>query len=96
VGYHVVRCARVSNKEACGRPKLGGCKCHQVRWGIGEEGDDVFWKLDSLNALWVNRGAAAAAGGFTEDVKIWVVSGGRVGDWVFGSGVRGAWIEGNV
>ncbi len=56
----------------------------------------MFWRLDCLNALWVNRGAAKAAGGFTEDAEIWVVGGGRVRDWVFGSGMRGTWIEGNV
>ncbi len=67
-----------------------------MRWGVGEEGNDVFRKLDHLNALWVNQGAAAAAGGFTEDAEIRVISGGRVRDWVFGSGVRSTWIEGNV
>ncbi len=45
VGDHVIRCARIGNKETCARPKLVGHECNGVRQRVVEKGNDKLWKL---------------------------------------------------
>ncbi len=66
----MIRCASISDEEACARPKLVGHESDGVHQRVVEKVGDKLWKLHCADNL-----------GLMEDMERWqlVVTGGRSG-----------------